>query len=197
MTRLRELAQDALGDARGVQQLQPETLQLVEPRRHARLEGGEPGGRDARLVAALARPQRAPGREREDLGELAERLCRLLAHEGEHALDVRRRVEQVGLVHDQHQLLAPLAERRQERALGLAEGTIGGAQEHHEVGARHELPRQRLVLAQDRVGARRVDDRDRAQDLGGRADRLDPVARDVLASPARRSGVARSARSWA
>ncbi len=39
---------------------------------------------------ALARPQRAPGREREDLGDLAERLSRLLAHEGEHALDVRR-----------------------------------------------------------------------------------------------------------
>jgi hypothetical protein len=90
-------------------------------------------------------------------------------------VEIGRRPHQVGLVQHQHDLLAPLADRGQERALALRVGAVGRGDEEHEIGTRQEVARQRLVLAQDRVGAGGVDDRDLAQDRGGRADLADAV----------------------
>ncbi len=63
-------------------------------------------------------------------------------------------VEDVDLVDDDDDLLAPAADLLEERALGLGERPVGGGHEQHQVGARHELGGDPLVLADDRVGAR-------------------------------------------
>ena len=74
------------------------------------------------------------------------------------------------LVDDHDDLLAPSANVLHEAALGLGERAIGGGDEEHEIGARDELGRHRLVLADDRVGAGRVDDADFAEKIDGRLD---------------------------
>ncbi len=75
--------------------------------------------------------------------------------------------EQVGLVEHDHNLFAPLLDRRQEGALALGEGPLGRGDEQHQVGAGDEVARQLLVAANDRVGAGRIDDRQLAQHIGG------------------------------
>ena len=55
---------------------------------------------------------------------------------------------------------------RKARSLSV-NGRSGGGHEQDEVRARHELARQRLVLAQDGVGAGRVHDVDVAEHLHG------------------------------
>ena len=57
------------------------------------------------------------------------------------------------------------ADRFEERALGLGERPVGRGDEQHQIGARHEIVGEPLVLADDGVGARRVDDVDVAKQL--------------------------------
>ncbi len=57
-----------------------------------------------------------------------------------------------------------------EAALGLGERAIGGRDEKHQIGARDELGGHRLVLADDGVGSRRVDDADFAEQIDRRLD---------------------------
>ena len=79
-------------------------------------------------------------------------------------------VENVDLVHDDDDLLAPTADLLEKRALGFGEGAIGRRHEQDEIGSRYELCRDRFVFPDDGVGARGVDDMDFAEDLGGCGD---------------------------
>ena len=58
-----------------------------------------------------------------------------------------------------------------ELALAFGERAVRGGDEQDQVGARHEAPRQQLVLARDRVGAGRIDQVDVAKQRRARGDR--------------------------
>ena len=79
------------------------------------------------------------------------------------------RAEDVHLVDDDDDLLAPVADGGEEEPLRLGERPIGRGDEEDQVRAGHELGGEPLVLADDRVGAGRVDDVDVAQQLDRRA----------------------------
>ena len=96
------------------------------------------------------------------------------------------RIENVDLVDDDDHLLAPAADLLEKRALGLGERTVGGRHEQDEVRARDEIRGDRLVLADDRVRSRRIDDVNVAQDRGGRGDH---VQRGIADLPRRRLAV--------
>ncbi len=90
---------------------------------------------------------------------------------------------------DDHDLLAPVADVLEERPLAFGERPVRGRHEEHEVGLRDELVGEALVLAKDRVGARRVDDVEIAQERrrGG-----DDVHRFLLDVPAGRLAVSQN-----
>ena len=79
-------------------------------------------------------------------------------------------MQNVALVDDDDDFLAPGADLLHEPALGLGKRAICRRDEENEVGARDELRRHRLVLTNDGVGPRRVDDADLAKELHGRLD---------------------------
>ena len=162
-------------DAEGVLELEAEALLLVERRRDLRLEGGKAASPEAGRIALLARAQSLPRGERKDLRLDPQGLPGLLAHERDDLRPVLRRLQEVGLVEDEHDLLAPLPDRLEKGPLALGVGTVGRGDEEHEVGPRKEVPGERLVLAQDRVRARRVHDRQRPQGVGGSGRLLDAV----------------------
>ena len=169
------VAQRAARDAEGALQLEAEAFVLVERGRDPRLERGEAAALEGGRVALLAGAPCLPGRQREDLGLHPERVGRPLAYERHDLLEVRLRAQQVGLVEKDHDLLAPLADRLEERPLALRVGPVRRRDEEHEVGAGQEIAGERLVLAEHGVGAGRVHDRDRAQDLDRRPDLADAV----------------------
>ena len=74
-------------------------------------------------------------------------------------------LQQVDLVHDQHDLLSPVPYQLQVTALALGQGTLGRGDEQHQVAPRHEAPAQLLVVADDGVRPRRVHDGDLLQKL--------------------------------
>ena len=110
------------------------------------------------------RPEDAPGR---------------VADKRQHLVELRRAFEDVDLVDDDHDLLAPGANRFDEGAFGLGERPVSRGDEQDEIGPRHELGRQALVLADDGVRARRVDDVEVLEEVDGRGDRADARAQDV------------------
>ena len=84
--------------------------------------------------------------------------------------------QEIDLVDDYDDLLAPVPDRLHERPLALSEWAVGGGDEEDHVRARHELLGQLLVLADDRVGARCIDDRDLVEELRRVLAHDDPVA---------------------
>ena len=90
-------------------------------------------------------------------------FSRTIAH---HLLALFGPAENVDLVDDEDDLLAPLPDLLQEAALALGERAVRRGDEQHQVGAGDEIPGQLLVAPNDRVGARRVHDVDLAKDLG-------------------------------
>ena len=102
-----------------------------------------------------------------------------LAHKRQHLVELRRALEDVDLVDDDHDFLAPGANRFDKGAFRLGEGTICRGHEQDEIGPRHELGRQALVLADDGVRARRVDDVEVLEELDRRGHRADARAQDV------------------
>ena len=65
---------------------------------------------------------------------------------------------------------------------GYREGSIGRRDEQDEVGARYEVGRQSLVLADDRVGTGRVDDVQIAEERNRSGDSTDAVGVGCLAN---------------
>ena len=109
-----------------------------------------------------------PRADGEPLRRGVEQLCRRLIDERDHLRQLVLVLEDVHLVDDDDDLLAPVADRLEEGALGLGERPVRRRHEEHEIGARHELAGQALVLAMDRVGAWRVDDLQVAQQFDRR-----------------------------
>ena len=155
-------------DAERIQQLQLHAAGRVQRVADVALERFEPAGRPRRRVALL-RAQRQPRADREDLGTEAEQRARVVGARTRGLLDLPLPVEDVDLVDDDDDLLAPAAHLLEKRALGFGERAVGGGHEQHQIRSRHELGGDRLVLADDRVGARRIDDVNLAEDFGAGA----------------------------
>ena len=100
--------------------------------------------------------------------------------------DGRFVAQQVDLVDDDDDLLAPVPDRLHELPLALGERAVGGGDEEDQIGAGHELLGELLVLADDRVGAGGVDDGDLVEELG-RVVALDDAVRLHRSRTARRS----------
>ena len=157
-------AGERLADAERIRQLQPQSLALVEPPVHVALKGLEPAGHPHRRLAELG-AKRLTRTDREDLRRRAEQLAGMLGDEGHHRRQLGVRLEQIDLVEDDDDLLAPLPNRRQELAFALSKRPIGRGDEQHQVRSRQEIRGDRLVLADHRVSAGRVHYMDVAQKL--------------------------------
>ncbi len=154
----REIApREDVTDTKRALQLQPEAALLVERVAEIALERFE-SARAPHSWLALLGTRRKTGADREDRRTRPQRRLRRVANERQHLLELGFLREDVDLVHDDDDLLAPGADGLDERALGFGKGTIGGRHEEDEIGARYEVGGQALVLAQNRVRARRVDD---------------------------------------
>ena len=99
------------------------------------------------------------------LGTEAEQTLDVLADELGHLSDACFVSQEIDLVDDDDDLLAPVPDRLHECPLALGERAVRGGHEEDHVGARHELLGELLVLANDGVGARRIDDRDLVEEL--------------------------------
>ena len=95
--------------------------------------------------------------------------------EGDHLLELRGIAEDIDLVQDDDDFLAPVANRRKEYPFGLGKRAVGGGDEQHEIGSRDKFGGNPFVLADDCVGARRVDDVDVAKQLCRRGQDSQPV----------------------
>ena len=166
-------------DAERIEQLQLHASGRIERVANVLFERFEPARRPHRRVALLC-PQRQPRAHREDLGTEPEQRPGAVAHERRHLLDLALPFENVDLVDDDDDFLAPAPDLFEERPLGLGERAIGGRHEQHEIRARHELGGDRLVLTHDRVGPRGVDDVDLAEQRRRRGDDAKRRAADLL-----------------
>ena len=137
-------AQQLGGGAQRRGELEAGALGLGEPHLEQRAQR-----REARVPSALLAPRTDQGHGRVQAQHPA---C-----PGHHELlDLRGLfggLQEVGLVHDHDHAAAPARRETQELALGFGEGPVRTRQEQHEVGAGQETLGQRLVLADDRVGA--------------------------------------------
>ncbi len=172
------LADEPAADAQRIEQLQPEAPFVVQRLADVALQRLEAARPPLLRLAALSRLGQ-PGRDGEDGGHVADERLRRAGDEGHDLIDLGR-PQDVDLVDDQDDLLAPVANLLQEAALALGEGAVGRGDEEDEVAAGDELSRQRLVLAHDGVRAGRVHDGDLAKQLHRRG--LHPHA--ILARPA-------------
>ncbi len=158
---------EAESHVEGVEQLESDALLLVERAQQVVLHGGESARRpQLRIATVRARGKRLARGDREDLGRAAQQRARVLRDEGGDLVALCGVGQDVDLVDDEHDLLAPRPDLLEEKPLALGERTVGGGDEKHEIGARHEVARQFLVPAHDGVRARRVDDVQLAQQLG-------------------------------
>ena len=128
----------------------------------------------------MLRAQREPGAHGKDLRRQAEQARGGGANESNHFLHVGRALEDVDLVDHDDDLLAPAANRLEKGTLGLGERTVGRRHEEHQVGTRHEVGRQPLVLAHHGVGAGGVDDVDVAEQVGRSRDQAHAVVARFL-----------------
>ncbi len=110
------------------------------------------------------------GADRKDVGAEPQQRSRVVGHERANLFNLRFPLEDIDLVDDDDDLLAPAAHLLEKRPFGFGEGPIGGGHKQHEIRARHELGRNQFVLTDDRVRPRRIDDVNFAEDLGRRSD---------------------------
>ena len=128
----------------------------------------------------MLRAIREPRAHGEDGRPRADRLLRRVRDERQHLIEIFGALEDIHLVHDDDDLLAPFADGRDERALRFGERPIRRRDEEDDVRARHELRREPLVLAQDRVRPGRVDDVDVFEEADGRGHEAHAVARGFV-----------------
>ena len=83
--------------------------------------------------------------------------------------------EEVHLVDDDHDLLAPVADGGEEESLRFRERTVGRGDEDDQVRPWNELGGEPLVLADDRVGPRGINDVDVAEQFDRRRHHLETV----------------------
>ena len=169
---------ERLPDAERIRELQAEPGRRVNPLEQKLLERFEAAGRPQRRLALLG-AGRQPGAHGQDVRLISKKVLRGVPHEVDHLLDLGRGAEDVDLVEDDDNRLAPVSNAGEEEPFRLGERAIGGGDEQDEVGAGHEFGGDPLVLAENGVRARRVDDVDVAQQLGWRRDDLQPVGADL------------------
>ncbi len=160
---------DSHRDTERIQQLQLRSTGRIERGGHVAFEGLEAAGSPDSRLAPL-RAERQLRADEEDLGLEAEQRARVIGDKRSDFRNLRRALQNVALVDDHDDLLSPTADVLHEAAFGLCKWTVGGGDEEHEVGARDELGGHRLVLADDGIGSRRVDDADFAKQIDGRFD---------------------------
>ena len=114
-----------------------------------------------------APPAPAAPDDGKDLRGLAQQAGGVLADVADDLLALFGPGQNVDLVDDEDDLLAPLPDLLQEGPLALGEGAVGRGDEQDQIGAGNEVAGQLLVAADDRVGARGVHDVDLAEHLGG------------------------------
>src|ERR1700681_2908079 len=131
--------------SRRVQRLANVALERLEPARR-------PGQR-----VSLLRAQRQARAHREDFRAEHEQRTRGLGYEPADLLHLALALEDVDLVEDEDDFLAPPADLLEERALRFRERPIRGGHEQDQVGPRHELGGNRFVLPDDRIRAGRID----------------------------------------
>ena len=151
-------------DAERARQFQREPLGIVQRVVQECFQWSKAAGRPPLRVAVLG----APGEPRADGKPLdgdAQQSAGGLIDEGEHLRELVVALEDVHFVDDDDDFLAPVANRLQERALAFRERPIRRGHEQNQIGARHELARQPLVLAIERIGPWGVDDLQVAQQL--------------------------------
>src|SRR5215203_3406752 len=119
-------------------------------------------------------------RDGKDRGRQAESRTYAAVHKGANLLDLRFVGQEVGLVDDEQDLLPPVADELEVPALALSERPLGGGDEQHQVTPRHEAPGKLLVVADDRVGPRRIDDGNLTQELIGIPLLQNPVSAPFL-----------------
>ncbi len=133
------------------------------------IEGLEPArGPDGRLTALRAEGQLRA--DEKDLRLESEQRTRVVGDKRSNLRHLRGPLENVALVDDDDNLLAPPADVLHEAPLGFGKRAIGRRDEEHQIGTRDELGGHRLVLANDGVGPRRVDDADFAEQIDRRFD---------------------------
>ena len=182
-TRARGVGEVGAHGAERAGELEREPVRFGQRARQELLEGREAAGVPARVAPERVRVElvRAAGvflgAEREPGGDGED--ARLVA--GDRfggALDVRHHLlelrlgggvagspREIGFVEHEHEAFAPdLSEKHEKFALALRQRPVVAGDEEHEVGARHEVGRECFVLQHDRVGAGRVDERERAQE---------------------------------
>src|SRR5690606_21240919 len=93
-----------------------------------------------------------------DLGPMTQERRGVLSDEGFHLVDLLGATENVDLVHDQHDLLAPGADLLEKLTLAFSEGPIGRGHEKDEIGAGNEVSGELFMTPNDGVGPRRIDD---------------------------------------
>src|SRR5580704_4412700 len=109
---------------------------------------------------SLLRAQRQARAHREDFRAEPEQGTGVPGYEPADLLHLELALEDVDLVEDEDNFLAPPADLLEERALRFRERPIRGGHEQDQVGPRHELGGNRLVLPDDRIRAGRIDNVD-------------------------------------
>ena len=161
------------GDADRVGELQPDALASVEEVEDVLFECAEAAalpvfGAGSVLLGPFGFEREAGANGEGGRGD-AEQIVRVMLHKVEHLLLLGLGGQELDLVDHDHDLLAPVADLLQEGAFRFAEGSVGAGDEEDEVAAGHEVFGQLLVLADDRVGARRIDEVDLLEPGHGQA----------------------------
>src|SRR4051812_18800534 len=175
------LLRDPLSHSQRAQQFEADTSLLIKGREDVLLEPSKPARLPkSRSLLRIARAERLrllrqQRRNREQIGTKAEQTLDVLADELGDLSDTCFVAQEIDLVNDDDDLLPPVADRRHERPLALGERTVRGSHEEDQIGARHELLGELLVLANDGISPRRIDDRDLVEELRGVLAHDDPV----------------------
>jgi hypothetical protein len=194
LVRGREVALgEVLGDPEGAEELEPDPALLVERLEDVALQLAEPAGLPQTLL--LRRVAVADGLgllgeqggDGKDVRPEAEQALDVLGYEVDDLVGVLGGPNHVDLVDDDGDLLAPLPDVAHELALDSVKGRSAEVMKRTR-SARGRTLGERLVLADDGVGAGGVDEGDLVEELGGEGRSMMPSGRtrSVWVSPKRR-----------
>ena len=139
----------------------------IQRRRDVALQRFETARRPHHRLTGF-RTERQAGADGEDFGAKAKQRVGAVGHERADGVPLAFVHQDIDLVDDDDDLLAPGADLLEEGALGFGERPVCRGDEDHQVRTGHELGGDGLVLADDCVGAWRIDDVDLLKQGDGR-----------------------------